>query len=72
MKNLNYLLIGLMLITFSIASFGQEGTYTLVIHGGAGNIARENISEERERMQRKYRRKARSLTNANCLVIYSM
>ncbi len=49
MKNLNYLLIGLMLITFSIASFGQEGTYTLVIHGGAGNIARENISEEREK-----------------------
>ncbi len=49
MRNFSCLLAGLLLTAFSLSSMASEGNYTLVIHGGAGNISRENISEEREK-----------------------
>lgn len=50
MKNLSYLILCcLVLITGSCFSQGK-GNYTLLIHGGAGNIVKENMPEAVQKM----------------------
>jgi len=48
-KNINILIITFILIFTSARVFAQEKKYTIVIHGGAGDIRKENMSPEKEK-----------------------
>lgn len=61
MKNYSKLIVLFVIIHTSVASFGQKINNSLpaiVIHGGAGVIKKDNISENLEREIRKYMQKA--------------
>jgi beta-aspartyl-peptidase (threonine type) len=49
-KYINMLLTGLLALIFSTISLAQEKPkYAIVIHGGAGTITKEGLSEEKEK-----------------------
>jgi L-asparaginase / beta-aspartyl-peptidase len=48
-KNINKLLLSLLTLVFAINLSSQEKKFALVIHGGAGDIKRENMSPEKEK-----------------------